>query len=354
MTTISKPLFSVDITNGQYRSSIINGTFLTPYNSVKRRVNPNNTVHLVLPILDTGDITGIKDKLVYIRVLESNNITFVPVNNYVREVNKENKHVSLQEPVVEETEEQALNRIRLRFKTMDKLTEGVAAGVIKSLIISGPAGVGKSFGIEKSLDVLCKLRNYKYEIIKGYATPVNVYKKLYEFRDEKSILVFDDCDGIFYEEVALNLFKAALDSSDTRIISYLAESKTLREENIPNSFEFKGAVVFISNLNFKKIRSDKIREHLAALQSRSHYLDLTINNEKDKFYRIKQIILDTPILSERGFSEEHTQRIMNFIESNLSTLREVSLRLVKKISDLAFYDLEGWEELASLTLLKNS
>ena len=91
------------------------------------------------------------------------------------------------------------------------------------------------------------------------------------------MLVLDDCDSVLVDDVALNILKAALDTSKKRVVSWNTESRVLRQEDLPNSFEFKGGVIFITNINFKNVRSKKLKEQLEALESRCHYLDLTID-----------------------------------------------------------------------------
>lgn len=250
--------------------------------------------------------------------------------------------------IPEETEEEALDRIKHRFDILQRLVKGVCAGAIKSLIVSGPAGVGKSHGIEAELESHAVLGNFRYEFVKGMATPIYLYQKLHEYADSKSILVFDDIDSIFFCPISLNLFKAALDTSRKRVLTWGSESRILNERNIPNSFEFKGSVIFISNLKFDKVRSDSLKEHLKAIESRCHYLDLTIDTPKDKLYRVKQIVRDSNILSDYGFSKEKEEALVAYVEAHTSSLRELSLRTIKKIADLALYT-DDWRLIADTT-----
>ena len=180
-----------------------------------------------------------------------------------------------QEP---ETEEQALDRIKRRFDILDEMTDAVANSVVRGLIVSGPPGVGKSFGVERILDeydAMAKLSGKppRTEIVKGSMTPIGLFQTLYMNSNEGDILVFDDCDSILFDEVCLNMLKAVLDSGKKRTISWKSESAALRREGIPDRFDFEGGVVFITNVNFENVRSKKIQDHLGALMSRCHYLD---------------------------------------------------------------------------------
>ena len=105
------------------------------------------------------------------------------------------------EKVLTETDEEILNRLRERFEILDDMTRAVKKGDVRAMIVTGPPGVGKSFGVEKVLakhDVFASVANdeklKKYEVVKGAMSAIGLYSKLYEYSDNKSILVFDDCD----------------------------------------------------------------------------------------------------------------------------------------------------------------
>jgi len=99
--------------------------------------------------------------------------------------------------------------------------------------------------------------------------------------------VFDDCDSILQDELSLNILKAALDSKKTRKICWNTDSYKLRNEGVPDTFNFEGSAIFITNLKFENVKSKKLQDHLEAIQSRCHYLDLTLDTERDKLLRIK-------------------------------------------------------------------
>jgi hypothetical protein len=166
------------------------------------------------------------------------------------------------------------------------------------------------------------------------------------------MLVFDDCDSVLVDDVCLNLLKGALDSGKKRKISWLADSNLLRREGVPDSFEFKGSVVFITNLKFENIRSQKLRDHLDALQSRCHYLDLTLDSMQDKLLRIKQIAGDGDLFQSYNFNQEQQDTIIAFMEKNKDMLREMSLRMALKIADLVKSFPDRWEAMALVTCAK--
>jgi len=259
-------------------------------------------------------------------------------------------------PKEEENEDQALDRIKERFDILDRMTHAVAEGTVRGMIVSGPPGVGKSFGVETVLedyDMLTSIagKPARTEIVKGSMTPIGLYQTLYMNSDKGNVLVFDDCDSILFDEVCLNMLKAVLDSGKKRTITWKAESSALRREGIPDRFDFEGGVIFITNVNFENVRSKKIQDHLQALMSRCHYLDLTMNSIRDKFIRIKQIVRDG-MLEEYKFGKDGEKEVINFMLDNAEKLREVSLRMVLKISDLKQMDKSNWQRLAQTTCMK--
>jgi len=255
-----------------------------------------------------------------------------------------------------ETPEQAMDRIKGRFEVLDKMTDAVANGNVRGLIVSGPPGVGKSFGVETILDeyeAMAKLSGQsRTEMVKGAMTPIGLFQTLFNNSNAGDILVFDDCDSILFDEVCLNMLKAVLDSGKKRTITWKAESNILRREGIPERFDFKGGCIFITNVNFENVRSKKIKD-LEALMSRCHYLDLGMDSTSDKFLRINQIVRDG-MLKEYGFSKEFEKEIIDFMVLKSARLREISLRMVLKIADLAKMDFDNWKSIAESTCMRRS
>jgi len=258
-----------------------------------------------------------------------------------------------------ETDEQVMERIGDRFAILDEMTAATVNGDVRAMIVVGPPGVGKSFGVEKELEKSGLLddlagRRRKYEVVKGAMTPVGLYAKLFEYSDEGNVLVFDDCDSILLDDVALNILKAALDSSKKRTIHWNADSRLLRHEGIPNKFDFKGAVIFITNLKFDHVKSAKLRDHLEALMSRCHYLDLTIDTLRDKLLRIRQIARTGQLFPAYGMSTEQEDEIMDFMVENAGKLREISLRMAIKLADLRRLSADRWKSIAANTCMKHA
>ena len=258
--------------------------------------------------------------------------------------------------VATETDDEIVERLRERFEILTEMTKAVKSGDVRAMIVSGPPGVGKSFGVEEVLskdDLFNALgeRKPRYEIVKGAMSALGLYAKLYEFSDPKSVLVFDDCDSILMEDLSLNILKGALDSSKKRYIAWNTDSRLLRSEGIPDRFEFKGAAIFITNIKFEHVKSKRLRDHLDALESRCHYIDLQMDTTREKMLRIKQIVGDG-MLDDREFEQVTKDEIVNFIEENKDKLRELSLRMVLKIADLRQSFPNSWKAMAKTTCMR--
>lgn len=258
-----------------------------------------------------------------------------------------------------ETDAEIIERLRERFEILEDMTRAVKKGDVRAMIVSGAPGVGKSFGVEKVLskhqlmaDVANDQKLKKFEIVKGAMSAIGLYSKLYEYSQEKCILVFDDCDSVLLDDLSLNILKAALDTSKKRTIHWNTDSRLLRSEGVPNSFEFKGGAIFITNINFANIKSKKLQDHLAALESRCHYVDLTIHTEREKMLRIRQITQDG-MLNDYGFTAEQELELIEFIDTNKKRLRELSLRTVLKMADLMRTFPNGrWMRVAEVSLMR--
>ena len=263
------------------------------------------------------------------------------------------------ESVSSETDEQVMDRIRERFAILDEMTRAAVEGNIRAMIVTGPPGVGKSFGVEREIEkatLFDRMQNKKVraEVVKGSTTAVGLYCTLYKYSDPNSVLVFDDCDTVLLDDVSLNLLKGALDTGRSRKISWLSDSRVLRSEGVPETFNFKGSVIFITNLKMDNLKSQKLKDHLEALQSRCHYLDLNMDSMRERILRIRQIAQDGELFSNYDFSQEQQNAIIQFMDDNKNKLREVSLRMAIKIADLVKSFPLKWQAMAAVTCMKQA
>ena len=248
-----------------------------------------------------------------------------------------------------ETDAEIDARIAERFEILDVLTEATTVGNSRALIVSGPAGLGKSYTIEKRL-ADWDPSEHNHTIVKGYVRATGLVKLLYQYRNEGQVIVFDDADSIFFDDISLNLLKAVCDTTERRRVSWLSEGKLLDDETaelIPRSFDFNGAIIFISNYDFDAMieRGHKLAPHLEALVSRSHYIDLAMKTRRDYLVRIRQVIRQG-LLGDLSMAERSD--VILFIEQNAEKLRELSLRMAIKLGALRKQS-KDWQKMAKIT-----
>jgi hypothetical protein len=256
-----------------------------------------------------------------------------------------------QKPTVVETDEEIETKLADRFEILDEMTKAAISGDARALIVSGPAGLGKSYTVEKALE------NWDpsaiaHKIVKGYVKAPGLYKLLYAHRGAGQVLVFDDADEVFLDDTAINLLKAACDSTERRIISYITEGVLIDEESaerLPKSFQFDGTVIFITNYDFDVMidRGSKIAPHLEALVSRAHYIDMAMKTKRDYLIRIRQVVRQG-LLTKLGLDEAAQQEVVDFIEENQDRLRELSLRMALKVGSIRRRG-GNWQRMARVT-----
>ena len=167
------------------------------------------------------------------------------------------------------------------FGNLERLTKMVGRGVQPSLVITGMAGVGKTHLVKETLKGMGLRESHEFVHFKGRATAAGLFITLYQNSDK--VVILDDCDSVFKDDDAVNILKAALDSYDTRKISYIS-SKQLKDEfgdPIPAHFEFTGRIIFISNINQSRLDE--------AIRSRSFVADISMNTAQ-MFQRMEQLL----------------------------------------------------------------
>lgn len=338
----------VIIRNGMYRKQPVNNVSFMLLKDITQGTKGN-----FVTVKNEGQFPGFSDK-VKVKVSGIEDIQVIGNSDSRPEIAAA---VSKTLAANVETDEEIMSRIRERFDILTQMTKACISGDIRAMIVSGPPGVGKSFGVEQEVEKAVLFdqltgKRLRAEVVKGSATPIGLYQTLYKYSDANCMVVFDDCDSILLDDISLNLLKGALDSGKKRRISWLSESSVLRREGIPESFEFKGSAVFITNLKFDKMKSQKLRDHLDALQSRCHYLDLTLDTMRDKILRIKQIANDGVLFSDYDFEQCTQDTILEFMTQNQNRLREMSLRMAIKIADLVKSFPDNWKRLAETTCMR--
>lgn len=235
--------------------------------------------------------------------------------------------------------------INERFGFVTDMVNMLIKGEQASVVITGPGGLGKSHTVTKalkdaglkdiSLEEIGATSSYKnYTVVKGYSTPKGLFRCLYENRN--GVIVFDDCDSVLKDTVSLNLLKGALDSYNRRIISWRAD---LKDDDLPQAFEFKGRVVFISNLSSASLDQ--------AIISRSMAVDLSMTTEQ-KVERMRHLLSLPEFMAD--YEMEHKQDALNLIEKLKDSVKEMSLRTLIQVTKIRKSAGANWSNLAEYTI----
>jgi hypothetical protein len=238
--------------------------------------------------------------------------------------------------------------INERFGFVADMVNMVASGDQVSVVVSGPGGLGKSYTVNEaldnagfedisSLDPMDRVfidKDTTYQVVKGYSTAKGLYRTLYENRE--SVLVFDDCDSVLKDSVSLNLLKAALDSYDQRIISWRAD---LKDADLPQAFEFKGRVIFISNLP-----SDALDQ---AIITRSMTVDLSMDTQQ-KVERMQYLLEQPGFMPE--YKDKYKEEALELIDTLKDDVKELSLRTLIQVTKIRNSGGAKWKDLAEYTI----
>jgi hypothetical protein len=259
-------------------------------------------------------------------------------------------------PPPEMTDEEIEVDLSAKFSTLELMSHGVVDQSFRSLIVSGNPGIGKTFTLENIFEKAAGESKILFTGVRGYVRATGLYRLMWENRHKEAVLLFDDSDFIFTDEISLNLLKGGLDTTKKRKISWHSEKVFESEdgENIPQEFEFNGAVVFISNLNFPRLvaQGSKLAPHLAALMDRSFYLDLNLNSVREQLIRIKWVAKHSDILKD--VDKKGKEEILEYIKTNQERFRELSLRSLVKLQILykgSKGNISQFKRMASATLL---
>jgi hypothetical protein len=280
---------------------------------------------------------------------------FVPHNNISRGVFKFEYNAAGETDFVapvQESDEEMGSRIKKTYRSVEIMVNSISRGISPSLIISGNAGLGKSYTVKHVLDNM----GVKYQFAKGYCKATGLFKLLYENRNPGDVIVIDDNDNLFNDEVALNILKAALELNKSRTIGWLSEKEFVDEDGevIPRFFEFQGSVIFLTNLDFDALikSGNKLTPHLQALESRSLYLDMGIKTRREVMMRIRQVIAESDLSTSKGISKELETKMLDYLTVNVDKLKELSLRTFEKLAAIVETDPLFWTDLADTFLLK--
>lgn len=247
-----------------------------------------------------------------------------------------------------------LQDLKDRFEILGVLTQGAVSKNVRAVTVTGAPGVGKTYTVERILSTAKEQKNTQYEIVRGAISAVNLYKLAYRNRKAGNVIVLDDADSIFNDEDALNILKALCDSSEVRKVSWMKESNALKEDDIPQSFEFNGSILFISNLDFQRYVDEgknKYTAHFEAIMSRSLYLDLRLHTRNELAVWIEHVATAGNLFRREGLTDAQGKAVLSFLKTNRDSLRELSLRTLIKAAQIVKSH-NNWQKVATVLLLK--
>lgn len=285
-------------------------------------------------------------------------------------------NAAVEEDKLEETEEEARERIMMRYTTMDRLAPKVLQGKLNSLIVSGPPGLSKSWSIKKAVEDSGRMRhdgmldvggggpsmveglvnNGWYDWISGGCSEVGLYRALWNMR-KGGVLIFDDCDGVYRDEDSINLLKIATDTTRERLVSWRKNATWLDDYGIDRTFDFKGNIMFITNIDFEKtIQGDgKMTEHFKAFIDRAAYLCLTVRTARDFMIVLEEkaggkhgFLHDAPY----NFDDKKIKTLFEFVREHQRNFYNLSLRLVGQLAHQMIEDPEHWQMDARATKMR--
>lgn len=221
--------------------------------------------------------------------------------------------------------------INQRFNFLNKLTKMVIYDITPSLIVTGEGGLGKTHSVSEAI-TSTGLEDDDYVFFKGYSTARGLYNTLYD--NNGKLIIFDDCDSVLEDKVAVNILKSALDSYEKRTISWMA--KMNKNDEYPQQFDFTGRIIFISNKAKTSIDG--------AILSRSLTVDLTMTPD-EKIERMSTIISN--ILPQ--YSDEVKTEALDFLRENkLSS--NINMRTLIMVIKMRYSNPENWQDMATYML----
>lgn len=218
--------------------------------------------------------------------------------------------------------------INQRFEFLSQLANMVISGETPSLIVTGEGGLGKTHAITQAIQA-SDLCSDDYVFIKGYSTARGLYNALYD--NNSRLIIYDDCDSILEDKVALNILKSALDSYEKRTISWAARMN--RNDEYPQQFDFTGRIIFISNKSKESMNE--------ALLTRSLTVDLTMTPD-DKITRMSSIL--NSILPEYDMvAKTDALNFLNEVKNEVS----LNIRMLIMVTKMRAAYPTNWRDMAN-------
>jgi hypothetical protein len=231
---------------------------------------------------------------------------------------------------------------------LESFVQMIAKGDCRAIVISGPAGAGKTSSVMR---MLAQHTNKRYKCISGTLSPIMIYAEMYRYRNAGEVIVLDDIDGVYQSVDGVNIIKAATDSVAQRKISWLTASPLLKAWGIENTFKYNGAIILISNEPIAQSKSSKLNGHLKAIADRLFHIPMGTNEKEEQFHQLCFYIVKRGLLQSRGLLPQQEFEVLQYITDQYDRFPSITLRTATKLADLMKQAPEKWKELAELSLL---
>ena len=266
-------------------------------------------------------------------------------------------------------DKEIIQQVTERFEGLELFAEDIGRGKMRSVIISGAPGIGKTYKLLEVLNRMNANGQTTFHRTAGYVSTIEMYRMLFEYRHAGNVIMFDDTDNVFYDDNSLNILKAALDSIPQRVISYRTKSTVdvgedddlddwdVDERGLPAEFEFNGTCIFVTNVDFYAYLDGpktRVTPHVEALLNRTQYLDMCLHNSRAIALWIQHMVNDQKMLlkPEHGLTKEQSDAVLSFIVTHYKDIHRPSLRTAVGIADLVRNHPDRWEVLARMTKIK--
>lgn len=256
-----------------------------------------------------------------------------------------------------------------RFGGLEMFANDIAQGKMRSLIVSGAPGIGKTYRLMKVLEKMHGEGKVVFHRTAGYVSTIEMYRLLFEYRHAGNVIMFDDTDNVFYDDNSLNILKAALDSIPQRVVSYRTKSTVdvtedddldnwdVDEQGLPAEFAFNGTCIFVTNVDFYAYVNGprtRITPHIEALMNRTAYLDMCLHLPRAVALWIQHMVKTEKMLqhSDHGLTEKQSDEVLSFIVEHYKRIHKPSLRTAVGIAEMVRNHPDNWKMLATMTKLK--
>jgi len=227
----------------------------------------------------------------------------------------------------------------------EKFVAKVLRGTHKNAILQGPPGLGKSFVVAQALTAQGLTEGEDYKIVKGHLTPLQLFTLLYLYRRKGQVLVLDDCDDVFQNEMGLSFVKAATDP-DNRRVSYESSRQPIISGSVVTDFVYNGTLIICSNITMSSGRQGRRSQHMAAIYSRTTNWPMGWHTRERKFAQVFNMVVHHDYLARdtrTALTADQKLDLLKFLLQNLDEINTLDLRLPQKIAAEINADPADWQ-----------